>query len=243
MAASSDFTSAKTKGEGLYTSFRAVLDSPPAKDKDEKARTLYDNPDYQKTINPKLKAPPPDSVVYFKRLGLNTANELVRGRIAYQGTDKREDYNNWYRPADGLLVAIRNDSRRSQGGLLHWSDAAFSQWSEVCGGEPHKLCYIIQDRVENKPSEAIIKEAHRLAGIPIEKGMTWTRASHPDEFHAILGSPNGYGVVYMLRDHCAALRKDILSIDTYEFYYKEATEDGSKGADDGLRLYIGFKLG
>lgn len=47
----------------------------------------------------------------------------------------------------------------------------------------------------------------------------------------------------MLKDHCAALRKDILSIDTYEFYYKEVTEDGSKGADDGLRLYIGFKLG
>lgn len=69
---------------------------------------------------------------------------------------------------------------------------------------------IIQDRVENKPSEAIVKEAHRLAGIPIEKGMTWTRAGHPEMFHAILGSQNGYGVVYMLKDLCAALRTSFL---------------------------------
>jgi hypothetical protein len=241
--ATSDFTHAKTKGEELYTLFRAVFDNAPAKDKDEDARALYDNSDFHKTINPKLKAPPPDSVTYFERLNLHTTDVLVRGRIAYKGTDKREDYNNWYRPADGLLLAIKNDSRRPQGGLLHWSDAAFYQWSEVCGGEPHKLCCIIQDRVQNKPSEAIVKEAHRLADIPIEKGMTWTRASHPDMFYAILGSPNGYGVVHMLQDHCAALRKDILSIDTYEFYYKEVTEDGSQGVDDGLRLYIGFRLG
>jgi hypothetical protein len=47
----------------------------------------------------------------------------------------------------------------------------------------------------------------------------------------------------MLKDHCTALRKDILFIDTYEFYYKEVTEDGSKGFEDRPRLYIGFKLG
>ena len=104
-----------------------------------------------------------------------TADALVRGCIAYQGTDKREDYNNWYRPADGLLVTIKNDSRRSQGGILNWLDAVFYQWSEVCGGEPHKLRCIIQDRIKNKPSEAIVKEAHRLAGMPIEKGMIWSR--------------------------------------------------------------------
>ena len=242
MADLSDFTLAKTKGERLYASFRAVFDNPPAKDKDEATKALYDNPDYQKTINPKLKAPQPDSATYFERLQLNTTDGLLRGSITYRGTDKREFYNNWYRPADGLLVAIRNDSHRSEGGVLNWSDAAFYQWSEVCNGEPHKLRYIIQDRVENKPSEAIVKEAHRLADIPIEKGMTWTRDSHPDMFHAILGSPNGYGIVYMLKDHCAALRKDILSIDTYEFYYK-ATEEDSKGVDDGPRLYIGFRLG
>ena len=87
----------------------------------------------------------------------------MRGRIAYQGTDKREDYNNWYRPADGLLVAIRNDSRRSQGGQLHWSDAAFYQWSEVCEGEPHKLCYIIQDRVETNRVKQL---SRRLTALP-----------------------------------------------------------------------------
>jgi hypothetical protein len=77
------------------------------------------------------QAPPPGSVTYFERLRLNTADVLVRGSINYRGTDKREEYNNWYRPADGLLVAIKNDSRRSQGGVLHWSGAAFYQWSSA----------------------------------------------------------------------------------------------------------------
>ena len=63
----------------------------------------------------------------------------MRGSITYQGTDKRNEYNNWYTPADGLLVAIKNDSRRSQGGVLNWPDAAFYQWSEVCGGEPPQI--------------------------------------------------------------------------------------------------------
>ena len=44
---------------------RAVLESPPAKDKDETARAVFDSPDYHKTLNPKLKAPKLDSVTYF----------------------------------------------------------------------------------------------------------------------------------------------------------------------------------
>jgi hypothetical protein len=77
MAASSVFTSAKTKCERLYTSLRTVLEIPPAKDKDEATRTLYDNPDYHKTLNPKLKAPRPDSVTYFERLQPSTTDLLA----------------------------------------------------------------------------------------------------------------------------------------------------------------------
>jgi hypothetical protein len=89
MDASAAFKSAKTKGEGLYTSFRAVLDKSPGKDKDQAARALYDISNYNKTINP--RAPQPDSVTYFERLQLNTTDVLVRGSITYNGKEMRED--------------------------------------------------------------------------------------------------------------------------------------------------------
>ena len=60
--------------------------------------------------------------------------------------------------------------------VLNWSDAAFYQWGQVCNGESHILRCIIKDRVENKASEAIFKEAHR---IPTEKSMTWDQGWPP----------------------------------------------------------------
>jgi hypothetical protein len=106
MAASSVFTSAKTKGEGLYISLRAVLENPQKTKTKPPGLCMI----ALTTTQPKVGGATA-RLTYFKRLRPSTTNVLVRGSITYNGADMHEDYNNWYGPVDGLLVAIKNNSR------------------------------------------------------------------------------------------------------------------------------------
>ncbi|EEU34245.1 uncharacterized protein NECHADRAFT_50453 [Fusarium vanettenii 77-13-4] len=95
-----------------------------------------------------------------------------------------------------------------------WSDAAWMQWTKTCdwfGGDRTKIKYIIRSRITNKTTLSLIFEAliSKYGGFPTigkwDDRLTLDVATNPGEFHAVLASPNGAGVAYILMNHKSTL--------------------------------------
>ncbi|KAF7555489.1 hypothetical protein G7Z17_g2179 [Cylindrodendrum hubeiense] len=97
--------------------------------------------------------------------------------------------------------------------LRQWSDAAWMQWDWACadnGGDNSKVKYIVRSWITNEFTlrvifQALIDKNNRDGkGTTIGKWnnrVTLTEKDHPDQFHAILGSPNGAGTAFFLINH------------------------------------------
>ncbi|RSM08727.1 hypothetical protein CEP52_004470 [Fusarium oligoseptatum] len=98
--------------------------------------------------------------------------------------------------------------------IKRWSDAAWMQWVRVCDtedGDRGNIKYIIRSHITNKTTLSILFEAliNKYGASPtIGKWgdrFTIDVEANPGEFHAILGSPNGAGVGFILINHKEAL--------------------------------------
>jgi hypothetical protein len=109
--------------------------------------------------------------------------------------------------------------------IQQWSDAAFLEWSIACRGvgvAVDGLKYVLRAQIQNIVTQQIVfavlesiwtDSLHTgtptigLWGAGLTDGGIWSNgitidyADYPNEFNAILGSPNGNGVAYLLATH------------------------------------------
>lgn len=89
--------------------------------------------------------------------------------------------------------------------LNRWSDVVYLEWQRLCRKARvpvNSLKHIISYNVENKPTEDVNQDVFGLDTKDWSK-ISRGRTFYPNEeaFAALLGTPNGSGIAYMLIDH------------------------------------------
>lgn len=121
-------------------------------------------------------------------------------------------------PAAGLIVAFDNLSPSSHKGVehysdqipcvKHWSDIAFLQWAMRTELQ-FDLKFVLQYNVLNEPTLAVVDEIVSL-DLQLEwPGVTFDTRSL--EGQALIGTPNGVGVAYLLIQHKRKLGHKMIS--------------------------------
>ncbi|KAJ4857103.1 hypothetical protein T069G_08000 [Trichoderma breve] len=135
-----------------------------------------------------------------------------------------------FSPSGGVIIADNNysvDAAIKEWGLdpdeitthiRRWSDAAWMQWVKACNDadfdDVSNVKYIFRATVVNPSSLDLLFQALRekysdsptIPPIGVWKNrLTLDVAENPRQFYAVLGSPNGSGVAYLLMTHKGAL--------------------------------------
>lgn len=128
----------------------------------------------------------------------------------------------------GLLIAANNQSPKAalyewgrEGAptpaLKQWSDVAFLQWKQQATNEGvavQNLKYILRYNVQNDETTEVIMECLNHGTPGLWPGIEFDINS--EEGRALLGTPNGYGVGYLLLQHRADLgQKMIRSVNIF----------------------------
>lgn len=125
-------------------------------------------------------------------------------------------YENIYNPTQGAIIATQNFGPRFQDSsptadipaLEKWSDVVWLDWQNTCSTanvNPNTIEYFFRWHITNDSgTQDIINQAlggkDNLHAWPGTKIMTSTTNGQ-----ALLGSAHGYGIVYFLMQHQAAL--------------------------------------
>ncbi|KAI4088501.1 MAG: hypothetical protein LQ344_006015 [Seirophora lacunosa] len=147
---------------------------------------------------------------------INQNIEFEIGGREYPPTNGR--YHNAYIPAGpkSTIIAQRNFSPRrlaSPGqkipALHRWSDIVWLAWSLTAGREDRsQLRYIIRENITTKLTRRMMEYIIARAE-PDTDFLPWPGrlydAARTDEGKALLATPHGVGVAYMLSDHADAL--------------------------------------
>ena len=86
-------------------------------------------------------------------------------------------------------------------GLRHWSDIAYLQWmAPSLQDRPSDLKAIVRLGIENEDTMSVIDRVTAASGGEIQtNGLTWVMNN--DVAKAMLGTPNGVGVAWLLAQH------------------------------------------
>lgn len=89
--------------------------------------------------------------------------------------------------------------------LKQWSDITYLQWAALSSSKNSSLRYVMKTPCENPTTQLIISHAMKRTKQELSKwpGVSFSMAV--EEGQAILGSPNGLGVGYLLVQHRAQL--------------------------------------
>jgi hypothetical protein len=145
-----------------------------------------------------------------------------------------------------LLVAWANhgpdylveNSGRAVPELKHWSDMAYLQWCDpdVSHGENGELKYVLRHEIQNKGTLAIMRriedDYRRANGIedgwkPMWPGITLEADS--EESKALLGTPDGHGVAWLLIQHKRQLGH--MAVGKITLYLCDSAEPGSHSSN------------
>ena len=133
-----------------------------------------------------------------------------------------ELYSNFFCPAQGSIFCAFNDKTNDYNDpedRLHWSEIVFQIYEMEAARalQPLKFLRTVwRSCIVNPDTDTILGQAKSF-GNPMDEGLPYTEY-HPggdndSGFFALLGCPNGSGVVRMLKDHCSALgHKTITSV-------------------------------
>jgi len=127
-----------------------------------------------------------------------------------------------FNPTEGVIIAWGSYGARYQGSKLKplitvlpklrsWSDIAWLQWSEIAGKNAKNLRYVFHSPVTNTEARWLINRAFQLSGQELK---TWPGVDFDiatDEGKALLSSPNGAGVAYLLFAHKRHLGRKTIS--------------------------------
>jgi hypothetical protein len=169
------------------------------------------------------------------------ANELS----LFQPTDGR--YINYFNTNIGAIIAYNNFgpawmARRKESKILPdiraWSDVVFVDWkmqADATGDDIQGLKYVIRYEVANPDTLTTVEQA---AGdsFPQWPGLTFPMSD--ERALAILGTPNGAGIAYLLATHKEQLgHKTIESVNVWWREFHLSIEDDSFNL-----LFIAFKI-
>ncbi|MCJ1485794.1 hypothetical protein MMC06_005969 [Schaereria dolodes] len=210
---------AVTKGRTLYHALQAkVVANPPPPDNDA-ARAIYDSEEYEKEFLSIAMTPRALTVPFLNFMGVivdNNYRVCTVNNWDQETNDSHEEYNNWFRTAPGPSGVIMARNNYRNGGPLHWSDATYYQWSDANAYKPKwhlGLRYIVRHEIENVDTVSIIMGAY--ASIRQNSALNWRWLPSDEPFYALIGTPNGQGVLHMLTDHFLGLGKlNVASIES-----------------------------
>lgn len=130
-------------------------------------------------------------------------------------TDPMPAYDNDFDTRNGLLVASANFREWDSQRRLPWSELMFQTWPIVQaaqgGGPISTLKVVIRKEVENQGTQEVLRTMYRARGLTMNQGdPTWypcNEDQHRYFFHALMGTDNVKGVVWLLNDHPNAMGK------------------------------------
>ncbi|KAL8996609.1 MAG: hypothetical protein Q9188_006532 [Gyalolechia gomerana] len=141
----------------------------------------------------------------------------------------------------GTIIADQNYSPRSQvemsnrevPPLNRWSDIVWILWTRVAGDQASKLRFVFRAGVVNDISRAIIDRATRSRDGEFRSpwpGRTFDMRT--DDGKALLGTPHGIGIAYLIADHSDVLGRKIpfarvFTADDYQDRRRQVSEVGS----------------
>jgi hypothetical protein len=86
--------------------------------------------------------------------------------------------------------------------LKQWSDATFLQWADLSSDKHiHNIRFIMKTPCENVITQEVIKAVMKRTKLELQRWPGVTFGMNSVEGKAILGSPNGLGVAFMLIQH------------------------------------------
>ena len=114
-------------------------------------------------------------------------------------------------PSDGIIVAYDNYTARAMieecarcysviPKLKHWSDVAYLQWLSKAN-EKSNLRYVLRHNVLNDVTRFAVTYLMLQGRLVVKEWPGTTYNAGSVEFNALLGSPNGSGVAYLLIQH------------------------------------------
>ena len=126
-------------------------------------------------------------------------------------TTSHGKWKNLINVRNGEIVALDNASRALHQPELHWSDVVFIQWMNECQkhkdttGQPASdLRYVFRYNITNKLTHNVIEEIlnkRKHSSEPPEPWMECKVSPNSLDGMALLGTPNGVGVAYLLIQH------------------------------------------
>ncbi|KAF2097652.1 hypothetical protein NA57DRAFT_77904 [Rhizodiscina lignyota] len=128
-------------------------------------------------------------------------------------------YNAEYDALNGVIIVTEarspeymvKEGRAPHGAAVpdmkHWSDITFLEWAHVAGSRVAGLSNILHMDVDNPESVWIAEKVIGGDGLPEEWAKAKEISPSTQEGQALLGSPNGGGVGWLLAQHKDALGK------------------------------------
>ncbi|KAL8830745.1 MAG: hypothetical protein Q9170_005594 [Blastenia crenularia] len=152
-------------------------------------------------------------------------------------------YNNKYipDPQKGAIISEANFSPRFRAGpvaeippLNRWSDIVWYLWSREAGDQAKNLRYIFRDKTNNGVTRAIIDHINGLEEHPDTLDLPWpghTYDMRTDDGKALLGTPHGIGVAFLIADHSNVLARKIPFAHVFTVRNPTSGSDGAHGGD------------
>ncbi|KAJ5594244.1 uncharacterized protein N7459_000452 [Penicillium hispanicum] len=210
---SSDYQKNVTKGHALWDELQAVLQNPDSTD-----HVIIDFDENWTAGSLSVGSASASSQFALKHAGLNTEQKFLSVTAKYK-QNSFIYYTDAMSPMIGAVVAKNNYGQvvDKKTGVVstapnRWSDVTRYLWGFACEKakkDTTGLNYVIRDNIINDKTKAVLKDAMTAAEAqPYDKEgnsrvTTWTPDDEP--FYAALATPNGAGVVYLLKDYPVAL--------------------------------------
>lgn len=144
---------------------------------------------------------------------------------AYFKTNRRFHYKNFFCPGDGMIVADVNEGRNKKPVIpFRWSTVVWNSWLKFCqrvGVEPNTLNVVVRHFIVNEQTKEVLKsvstqfDSARHAREGTNPRITFSRQENTKAFYALLGTPNGGGVAWILSDNKKTLRKTVINITAF----------------------------
>ncbi|KAJ6552804.1 hypothetical protein B0H19DRAFT_1263248 [Mycena capillaripes] len=156
-----------------------------------------------------------------------TISNLVQISVTRPGQGRQVAYKNYFDVDSGIIVAAENfnarffyieedpesnkaDPVKTAANSLQWNTIVGEQYKSL-DGSLARLQHILRYQILNDDTEEIIKQAvDQKLGLPVERGWTVAQPGSPGSagdnmFKALLGTENGRGAGYMLKDYRSSM--------------------------------------
>jgi hypothetical protein len=153
-------------------------------------------------------------------LGIKIPAELDMFSVARKGPGQYPSYRNYFDVTHGIIVAALNvnhmffyipdapgsskeNPMKTKENSLQWNNIVAEQYKSL-GGSLANLKHILQHDIVNYDTQVLIKQALNMnPTLPVVNGWTVVAPEGPsdDMFKALLGTDNGQGGGYMLKDY------------------------------------------